>query len=225
MKRKHIIALMLSFVFVFLAGALFLLNHTKIGFLIKWNRNYDPQPTYELLEVGDEFMAGVVEAAVGRTEKDVRYDPAYVQIGYPMGDVPEGTGACTDVVIRTYRELGIDLQREVHEDMSANFDEYPNLWGLSAPDTNIDHRRVPNLMVFFKRHGEVLPITDDPADFSPGDLVTWDLGRGRTHIGLVTNRISLSRRPLIAHNVGRGPELQDVLFKWKIVGHFRYYGN
>jgi uncharacterized protein len=157
----------------------------------------------------------------------VRYDPAYVRIPYPGGDVPEGTGVCTDEVIRSYRAVGIDLQKEVHEDMQKNFSAYPQQrrWSLSQLDANIDHRRVPNLMVFFSRKGEVLPISDRAEDYSPADLVTWNLGGGVPHIGIVVDEKSAEGgRHLIVHNIGQGPRREDVLFAWKITGHYRYYG-
>src|SRR6476661_4011456 len=149
-------------------------------------------------------------AAIERTHLSVRYDPAYVRIPYPNGDVPADTGVCTDEVIRSYRALGIDLQKEVHDDMAANFAAYPRKWGRRGPDPNIDHRRVPNLMVFFSRKGESLPITDRAEDYAPGDLVTWDLGGGLTHIGMVVDRKTLfTRRYMIVHNIGAGPKMED----------------
>jgi len=164
-------------------------------------------------------------AALERTQHAVRYDPAYVRLAYPGGDVPADTGVCTDEVIRAYRAVGIDLQKEVHEDMAANFSAYPRKWGRREPDPNIDPRRVPNLMVFFSRKGESLPITDRPEDYAPGDLITWDLGHGLTHIGMVVDRKALfARRYMIVHNIGAGPKLEDALFDWKITGHYRYFG-
>jgi len=157
----------------------------------------------------------------------VRYDPAYVRIPYPGGDVPPDTGVCTDEVIRSYRAVGVDLQKEVHEDMEKNFSAYPRRWRwlTSHADTNIDHRRVPNLMVFFSRKGETLPTTEQARDYSPGDLVTWDLGGGVLHIGIVVAETSAeSNRHLIVHNIGQGPKREDVLFQWKITGHYRYCG-
>ena len=166
-----------------------------------------------------------VDAAIARTRQEVRYDGSYRQIPYPDGDVPRNTGVCTDVVVRTYRKIGVDLQQLVHQDMRQNFQEYPSLelWGLTGPDTNIDHRRVANLQVFFKRHGKVLPITGQAADYLPGDIVTWVLPNHRPHIGIVSDRTALiSRHPMIVHNIGAGPELEDMLFDYKISGHFRY---
>jgi uncharacterized protein YijF (DUF1287 family) len=174
-----------------------------------------------------EFLQKFTAAAVERTQHTVRYDPAYVRIPYPGGDVPAGTGVCTDEVIRAYRAVGIDLQKEVHEDMAANFSAYPSQrrWGRQSPDSNIDHRRVPNLMIFFSRKGESLPISHRAEDYSPGDLVTWDLGGGVTHIGIVVDKKGFfTRRYMIEHNIGAGPKIEDVLFDWKITGHYRYFG-
>jgi uncharacterized protein YijF (DUF1287 family) len=157
----------------------------------------------------------------------VRYLSEYVRIPYPGGDVPADTGVCTDEIIRAYRAVGVDLQKEVHEDMVQNFLAYPNKrrWLLAHPDSNIDHRRVPNLMVFFQRKGESLPMTSRAGDYAPGDLVTWDLGRGVPHIGIVVDQKSRSSgRYQIVHNIGEGPRMEDVLFNWKITGHYRYYG-
>ena len=170
-----------------------------------------------------EFFEKLSDSTVILTKQDVTYDPSYFSIDYPGGDVPEGKGVCTDVIIRAYRKLGIDLQKEVHEDMRANFNTYPKKWGLSRPDKNIDHRRVPNLMTFFERYGEVKPITDDPDDYSEGDIVCWDLGGGVTHIGLIVNKKSSDgERNLIVHNIGGGQVLADCLFDFKIIGHYRF---
>jgi uncharacterized protein YijF (DUF1287 family) len=174
-----------------------------------------------------EFLHRLSAAAIERTNHIVRYDPAYVRLTYPGGDVPADTGVCTDEIIRSYRALGIDLQKEVHEDMLQNFHAYPRKWNWqeSSPDSNIDHRRVPNLMVFFSRKGESLPITNRSEDYSPGDLVTWDLGGGVPHIGIVVDRRSAqSGRYMIVHNIGQGPKMEDVLFSWKITGHYEYFG-
>lgn len=169
------------------------------------------------------FYDSLSEAAVALTHDRVVYDPSYFSIPYPNGDVPSSKGVCTDVIIRAYRRVGIDLQKEVHEDMRSNFRVYPANWGLRKPDRNIDHRRVPNLMTFFTRHGKSLRISLDPVDFSPGDVVTWDLGNGLTHIGIVVDKKSSDgSRYLIAHNIGRGQELSDCLFQFKITGHYRY---
>lgn len=164
-------------------------------------------------------------AALELTEQNVRYDPSYFSIPYPNGDIPADRGVCTDVVIRAFRKTGIDLQKEVHEDMTANFSVYPKIWGLSKPDSNIDHRRVPNLLVFFSRFGKSLPLSQDADDYLPGDIVTWNLGNGTGHIGLIVNRKSNDgSRPLVVHNIGAGQVLADCLFEYAITGHFRY-GN
>jgi uncharacterized protein len=173
------------------------------------------------------FLQKLVEAAIERTHHSVRYDPSYVRIPYPSGDVPAETGVCTDEIIRAYRAVGVDLQKEVHEDMLHNFSAYPNQrrWLLAHTDTNIDHRRVPNLMTFFTRKGERLPVSARSEDYSPGDLVTWNLGGNVPHIGIVVNRTSArAGRFLVVHNIGRGPQMEDVLFNWKITGHYRYFG-
>ena len=146
-----------------------------------------------------------------------------MSIKYPNGDVPSDRGVCTDVVIRAYRNLGIDLQKEVHEDMKENFSAYPKNWGLKTTDKNIDHRRVPNLMKFFERHNAKLSITDNSIDYKPGDLVCWNLGGAITHIGIVVDKKSNDgKRNLIVHNIGGGQVLADCLFEYKIIGHYRY---
>jgi hypothetical protein len=173
------------------------------------------------------FLEKLSTAAIERTHHAVRYDSQYVRIPYPGGDVPADTGVCSDEVIRAYRALGIDLQKEVHEDMVANFTAYPSQrrWLLAHPDSNIDHRRVPNLMVFFGREGTSLPTTTRAEDYEPGELVTWDLGGGVPHIGIVVNRKSpASGRYMVVHNIGAGPKMEDVLFHWKVTGHYRYWG-
>ncbi|CAM1348180.1 DUF1287 domain-containing protein [Tenacibaculum crassostreae] len=163
-------------------------------------------------------------AAFELTKDRVIYDPSYFSIKYPNGDVPKDKGVCTDVVIRAYRKLGIDLQKEVHEDMKANFSVYPKIWRLKRTDTNIDHRRVPNLMTFFKRKGIVKKISSNPNDYIPGDIVCWNLGGGTTHIGIVSSKKSTTnkQRYLIVHNIGAGQVLEDCLFDFKIIGHYRY---
>jgi uncharacterized protein YijF (DUF1287 family) len=174
-----------------------------------------------------EFTRRLVAAAIERTHHSVRYVSEYVRIPYPGGDVPPDTGVCTDEIIRSYRAVGVDLQKEVHEDMLKNFSAYPNKrrWLLAHPDSNIDHRRVPNLQVFFQRKGESLPITRREEDYKPGDLVTWDLGGNVPHIGIIVDRKSnWTGRYLVVHNIGQGPKMEDVLFDWKITGHYRYFG-
>lgn len=178
------------------------------------NNAFSQQPT---------FTSKLSDAAISLTKNAVVYDPTYFKIAYPMGDVPVGKGVCTDVVIRAYRKLNIDLQRLVHEDMVLHFNIYPNRWGLKKTDTNIDHRRVPNLMVFFNRFGRSLPRTIVPTDYHTGDVVCWNLGGGITHIGIVIeNRSKDGKRHLIVHNIGGGQVMEDCLFSWKIIGHYRY---
>lgn len=174
---------------------------------------------------GSSFEKDLVAAAMERTKHNVIYNGAYFSIPYPNGDVPAHYGVCTDVVIRSYRSLGADLQQLVHEDMTSNFSAYPSerIWGLSRPDRNIDHRRVPNLQVFFTRHGMSLPKSQDAKDYLPGDLVTWMLPGNLPHIGIVTDTRSQSTgNPLIVHNIGAGPRLEDILFSFEISGHYRY---
>jgi uncharacterized protein YijF (DUF1287 family) len=169
------------------------------------------------------FYEQLSQKAAELTADQVTYDPSYFRITYPNGDVPADRGVCTDVVIRAYRKLGIDLQKEVHEDMRTNFSVYPKNWGLSKPDRNIDHRRVPNLMVFFKRFGEELPKSNNGLDYKPGDIVCWNLSGGITHIGIVSNRKVLGTdRYYVVHNIGAGQVFEDMLFKFKIIGHYRY---
>ncbi|HXU31465.1 MAG TPA: DUF1287 domain-containing protein [Thermoanaerobaculia bacterium] len=166
----------------------------------------------------------VIDSAKAQTRVTTGYDPSYVRIGYPGGDVKPETGVCADVIIRAFRKAGVDLQKDVHEDMARKFTAYPQRWGLKRPDTNIDHRRVPNLMTFFRRAGKELPITAQAGDYLPGDVVAWDLGGGITHIGIVSEeREARSGRHWMVHNIGRGARLEDVLFSWKVIGHYRYF--
>jgi hypothetical protein len=167
----------------------------------------------------------VIESANEQIKTVRGYSQAYFVIPYPGGDVPGDTGACTDVVIRSFRNAGVDLQREVHEDMAGNFSAYPKKWGLIAPDTNIDHRRVLNLQAYFSRKGRSLPVSNNPRSFRPGDVVSWDLdGKGMTHIGVVSNSWNpRTGRYEIIHNIGSGTNREDRLFEWKITGHYRYF--
>ena len=170
-----------------------------------------------------DFYKRLSNAAIELTKDKVVYDPGYYTIPYPNGDVPADKGVCTDVIIRAYRKLGIDLQQKIHEDMKANFSKYPKKWGMKSTDKNIDHRRVPNQATFFSRFGSVKKISDKAEDYIVGDIVTWDLGRGITHIGIVTDRMSADKkRPLIVHNIGQGQVLQDCLFSYKVTGHYTY---
>lgn len=148
------------------------------------------------------------------------YDPAYRRLEYPGGDVPIDRGVCTDVIIRAYRQAGVDLQQKVHEDMRAHFEAYPKNWGLSRPDRNIDHRRVPNLARFFTRHGQSLKLAD--TDYQPGDLISWRLPSGVPHIGMVSDRKAADGTPLIVHNIGAGTREEDVLHAFTVTGHYRY---
>lgn len=169
------------------------------------------------------FARKLVEAARARTLRRETYDGSYRRIPYPMGDVPDHLGVCTDLVIRAYRRLGIDLQVLVHEDMSRRFSSYPKAWGLPAPDPNIDHRRVPNLAVFFARHGKALPVSSVPAHYLAGNLVTWRLPGNLPHIGIVSDQsVPGQQRPRIIHNIGAGPVEDDILFIYPITGHYRY---
>jgi uncharacterized protein YijF (DUF1287 family) len=173
-----------------------------------------------------EARAGrLVAAAVAQTRSRVSYDGSYRRIPYPGGDVPETTGVCTDVVIRAYRQIGVDLQVKVHEDMARAFRSYPQLWGMSRPDANIDHRRVPNLQTYLRRFGAQLPISRDPGLYRAGDLVTWMLPRNLPHIGIVIGDKSADGTPLVVHNIGRGPEVESILFAYPITGHYRYGGQ
>ena len=175
------------------------------------------------LKAQADFDKKLSSAAIELCKDEVRYDPTYYTIKYPNGDVPKGSGVCTDVIIRAYRKLGIDLQKEVHEDMKANFELYPKNWGLKHTDKNIDHRRVPNLMVYFKRFGKEKPITTNPKDYKAGDIVCWNLGGGITHIGIVTDKKSRDgKRNMIVHNIGNGQLMEDMLFDYKIIGHYSY---
>ncbi len=168
------------------------------------------------------YGARLADAALEQTRSQVTYDSSYRKIAYPGGDVPENLGVCADVVIRAYRRLGVDLQVRVHEDMVRHFRAYPQLWKLAGPDSNIDHRRVPNLQTFFRRAGAELPVSKNPDDYHEGDLVTWSVPPNLPHIGIVTGKKAPSGAPYIVHNIGRGPQMEDMLFSYPITGHFRY---
>ena len=174
------------------------------------------------LSTGRAASLSLPQAAREQIGVTIGYDRAYRRLDYPGGDVDPATGVCTDVVIRAYRVLGVDLQQRVHDDMREHFEAYPKLWGLRATDRNIDHRRVPNLQTFFTRHGERLPVTADAEDYQPGDIVTWRLSNGLPHIGLVSDRHNRDGVPLILHNIGAGTQEQDLLFAFEITGHYRY---
>src|SRR5262245_33631963 len=168
----------------------------------------------------EKINAGAIE----QTTQTTSYDPSYVKLDYPNGDVAPSTGVCADVVVRAFRKAGIDLQKELHEDMKGNFAKYPQKWGARRPDPNIDHRRVPNLMTWFDRQGKAQPITRDAKDYLPGDVVSWELDSGLPHIGMVSKiKVEGSDRYAIVHNIGLGARIEDVLFAWKITGHYRYF--
>ena len=164
----------------------------------------------------------LVDASRTQIGVTLSYDPSYVRLDYPGGDVPLERGVCTDVLVRAYRAIGVDLQKAVHEDMRAHFSSYPRNWGLTTTDRNIDHRRVPNLQRFFTRHGQSLATDGVDADYLPGDLVSWRLPSGVPHIGIVSDRKSPSGTPLIVHNIGAGAREEDVLREFTITGHYRY---
>jgi len=176
-----------------------------------------------LVQAQDDFYQRLVEATISIINPRINYDPSYVKLDYPGGDVPADRGVCTDVVIRAYRKLGVDLQKEVHQDMKAHFNLYPKRWGMKTTDRNIDHRRVPNLMTFFSRHGLVLPISNKPEDYRPGDIVCWVLPNNLPHIGIVIDRkVKGTNRHMVVHNIGRGQIAEDCLFEFTINGHYRY---
>lgn len=162
----------------------------------------------------------LIAAATEQVSVTTAYDPAYVKLAYPNGDVPTNTGVCADVIVRAFRKVGLDLQKELHEDMKLNFAKYPKKWGAKKPDTNIDHRRVPNLMTWFERQGKTIPLSR--TDYQPGDIVAWDLGGGLTHIGFVSD-VKADRHYNIVHNIGAGAQVEDRLFAWKVIGHYRYF--
>lgn len=190
-----------------------MIKHLLLGLVWLTNLNGYSQTLFEAFNT----------ATLRLTEQKVTYDGSYFSIPYPNGDIPADKGVCTDVIIRAYRQIGIDLQQVVHEDMKTHFEEYPQLWGLTRTDANIDHRRVPNLMTFFGRQGVTKSITVNAADYLPGDIVCWNLGGAITHIGIVTDQKSIDgKRNKIVHNIGNGQVLEDCLFRFKIIGHYRY---
>jgi uncharacterized protein YijF (DUF1287 family) len=166
----------------------------------------------------------MLDGAIAQAGVTTSYDPSYVALDYPGGDVPEKTGVCSDVVVRAFRKAGIDLQKEIHEDMKAARSDYPTKWGATSTDANIDHRRVLNLMAYFRRQGKSVTVSYDAAEYLPGDIVAWDLTGGIDHIGIVTNMLSDSGdHYLIVHNIGAGTRVEDVLFEWTIKGHYRFF--
>ncbi len=163
----------------------------------------------------------LIAAALEQVDVTTEYDPAYVKLAYPNGDVPIKTGVCADVIVRAFRQVGLDLQKELHEDMKQSFAKYPKKWGAKAPDSNIDQRRVPNLMTWFERKGKALSLSS--GDYQPGDIVAWDLGGSLTHIGFVSD-LKADKQYKIVHNLGAGTQIEDRLFEWKVIGHYRYFG-
>ena len=193
----------MKFTGIILLSFLFL-NCKKETLKTEVTQQIESKTEIKAIENPTDFYEKLSNAAISIIDPEVVYTPTYVGIKYPNGDVPAKTGVCTDVVIRAYRKLRIDLQKEVHEDMKANFSLYPNL------------------EVFFSRKGATLPITQNPKDYKAGDLVTWMIGDKLPHIGIVTHIKSSNGNPMIVHNVGSGQVLEDCLLSWKIVGHFRY---
>ena len=166
----------------------------------------------------------VVDSAIEQTAQTFEYDPSYAKLTYPNGDVPLERGVCADVIVRAFRNAGVDLQKEVHEDMTRHFSAYPGKWGARKPDSNIDHRRVPNLMTLFERRANSVPATRNPVDYKPGDVVAWELDNHLLHIGLVTDAVAAgTQNYLIVHNIGAGAKIEDVLMAWKIIGHYRMW--
>ncbi|MCM8531884.1 MAG: DUF1287 domain-containing protein [Lentisphaeraceae bacterium] len=216
-KSKKRVALYIALSFTLLVGLVMKYSSfTTSGFVNQYSFLHSPTKNDQ-----HQYL-DLAKAAEERTLFDITYDGRYEQISYPMGDVDPKIGVCTDVVIRSYRKLGIDLQVLVHDDMKDNFLSYPKRWRLLKPDTNIDHRRVPNLMTFFNRQKSSLPITGKASDYRPGDIVCWDLGGGFTHIGIVSSKTTNDKTPLIVHNIGLGPKLDDILFKYKVIGHYSF---
>ena len=212
-----------SFAAAGLVGASTGAQKLNIGSAMAGNVLQSPKPFAEVSPQAAKLIAAA-ETQVGRT---VNYDGAYVGLKYPMGDIPLRTGVCSDVVIRAYRDaFGLDLQKEIHEDMKRAFNKYPSIWGLKRPDKNIDHRRVPNMERFFARKNARLDIGTSGSDFLPGDLVSQRLPGNLPHIAVVSHYASRDgQRPLIIHNIGAGTRIEDRLLEFKIVGHFRYFPN
>jgi uncharacterized protein len=214
----------LTFAFVFV---LFVLAGCERRQMYTLNQGPAVPPSPRITPLPDNAspqLKQMLDGAIAQAGVTTEYDPAYVALEYPGGDVPEKTGVCSDVVVRAFRKAGVDLQKEVHEDIKAARSEYPNKWGANAPDKNIDHRRVLNLMKYFERKGKSLSISDDAADYQPGDIVAWELSNGIDHIGIVTNMLSESAdRYLIVHNIGAGTRIEDVMFTWTIKGHYRVF--
>jgi uncharacterized protein YijF (DUF1287 family) len=209
----------MKFIFLLFLGFLFFNCQSKLDGIAEGTYPNEIVETSQLTEKQKQIS----NAAISIINPNIIYDPTYFRIDFPNGDIPEGKGVCTDVVIRTYRKLGVDLQKEVHEDMKSNFHLYPKIWGLTKPDTHIDHRRVPNLMVYFGRFGTEKPITTNPEDYEPGDIICWRLSNGMTHIGMMIEQKSDDRnRYKIVHNIGSGQIAEDILFDFEIIGHYAF---
>lgn len=185
--------------------------------------HHSPPLDSKPITVQAQTNAAISQGAAQQIGKTLYYDAAYVRLAYPNGDIPLERGVCADVVIRALRTQQIDLQKLLHEDMQANFAAYPQKWKLKRPDSNIDHRRVPNLETWFERHDKALPITDKYSDYQPGDIVSWRLSNGLAHTGVVSLKHAYDGTPLVVHNIGAGAQEEDVLFSWRIVGHYRYF--
>jgi uncharacterized protein YijF (DUF1287 family) len=180
------------------------------------------EPKLQRVAVKDPIARKIVAAA--HAQEGDAYNASYRKISYPGGDVPKGGGACTDVIVRAFRGAGYDLQKLIHEDMAQDFGRYPDPWKLGHTDKNIDHRRVPNHIAFFKKYGQVLPNeTSGEAlkTWLPGDVVVWKWGGGKWHTGIISDAIGPSGKPMVIHNGWMCTE-QDYLTGWPIAGHFRY---
>jgi uncharacterized protein len=168
----------------------------------------------------EDIRIKIAQAALEQVGVTTIYAPGYVRLRYPGGDIPPEQGVCSDIIIRAFRHIGVDLQKEVHEDMVKHFGEYPKIWKMKVPDPNIDHRRVPNLMKYFQRRGKSVRIY---SEFKPGDIVAWQLEFGLFHIGIVSaDAVPKENRYYMIHNIGEGARKEDVLHKFKIIGHYRW---
>lgn len=213
----------ISFAFIFLTIFLLSCKNSEQAVVASNSVEASQEKNENVFDDLTDKQRRISEAAISIIDPTIVYDPTYFRLDYPNGDVPAEKGVCTDVVIRTYRKLGVDLQKEVHEDMKSNFHLYPKIWGLTKPDTHIDHRRVPNLMTYFSRFGTEKPMSQNPEDYAPGDIICWRLPNGMTHIGMmIDQKSSDGKRYLIVHNIGQGQIPEDILFEFDIIGHFSY---
>lgn len=220
MRRKRTTVLAVCLILIGMAGCQ-RQYVTKKGVVVVIPPSSTPRP---LPANASPQLKQFLDGAIEQSKTTTGYDPSYVGIAYPNGDVASDTGVCSDVVVRAFRKAGIDLQKEVHEDMQRAWSEYPKRWGAKGTDTNIDHRRVLNLMTYFDRQRKSLPISNDRADYQPGDVVAWELSDGVEHIGIMTNLWSEpDQHCLVVHNIGAGVRIEDVLLNWKIIGHYRYF--